>query len=268
MNVTRIAILGVAAIAAVGVALLVRGMLGGPTDVVETAEPEFEIVQVLVATDRVEPGRVLTVDSVRWEEWPSTSITDELITQEAHPEIAEFIEGAVARAPLLAGEPITEAKIVRTGNGSFLSATLSPGKRAVAIPVSAETGAGGFVLPNDRVDVILTQEIEGGATTAYRTETIVTDIRVLAIDQTFRKEDGVDFFVASTATLELAPAEAEVIAQAQASGTLSLALRSLGDEMAVGADASSLRSGNAVNVVRYGVSRPGEVGLLTGGRAQ
>ncbi|MEY4878946.1 MAG: hypothetical protein RJB62_415 [Pseudomonadota bacterium] len=268
MNVTRIAVLGVAAIAAVGAALLVRGMLGGNQDVEATVEPEFQIVEVMVATDRIEPGRVLTVDQVRWEEWPSTAISDELITQEAHPEIAEFIVGAVARAPLIEGEPITEAKIVRTGNGTFLSATLGPGKRAVSIPISAQTGAGGFVLPNDRVDVILTREISGGEVTSYRSDTIVRDIRVLAIDQTFRKEDGVEFLVASTATLELAPSEAELIAQAQSSGELSLALRGLGDEIILDEGASSLRSGTGVNVLRYGVARAGEVGLITGGRAQ
>ncbi len=267
MNVTRIAVLGVAAIAAGAAAFMARGMLGGGPDVAEVEQPEFEIVEVMVATDRIEPGRVLTVESVRWEQWPSTAITDELITQEANPEIATFIEGAVARAPLIAGEPITEAKIVRTGTGSFLSATLSPGKRAVAVPVSAQTSAGGFVLPNDRVDVILTQEVEGGNTTGFRSETILNDIRVLAIDQTFRKEDGVESFVASTATLELAPYESELISQAQSTGTLSLALRGLGDELDAD-EGNAVRPGGPVNVLRYGVVRGGEANLTTGGRAQ
>jgi pilus assembly protein CpaB len=265
MNVTRIAVLFVAAIAAIGAALMARGMMGGG-EANEAAEtPQIEIVQVLVATDRIEPGRSLTVDMVRWEEWPSTSVTDELVTEEANPDLTVFLEGAVARAPLLAGEPVTEAKLVRTGNGTFLSATLAPGKRAVAVPVSAESTAGGLVLPNDRVDVILTLELEGeDGTTNYSSDTLLRDIRLLAIDQTFTKDDGTTFFVGSTATLELTPMQTEMVAQAESMGTLSLALRSLGDEE-LAEDAGAFVSG-AVNVVRFGVTRMGEAGV--GGAAQ
>jgi len=265
MNVTRIAVLVVAAVAAIGAALMARGMMGGGEANVVAEVPQIEIVQVLVAGDRIEPGRSLTIDMVRWEEWPSNSVTDELVTEEANPDLTVFLEGAVARAPLLAGEPVTEAKLVRTGNGTFLSATLAPGKRAVAVPVSAESTAGGLVLPNDRVDVILTLEQRADTgTTNYSSDTLLRDIRVLAIDQTFTKDDGTAFFVGSTATLELTPMQTEIIAQAESMGTLSLALRSLGDEE-LAEDTGGFVSG-AVNVVRYGVTRMGEAGV--GGAAQ
>jgi pilus assembly protein CpaB len=269
MNVMRIAILGFAAIAAGAAALLVRGVLGGGTENAEATipVPQVEIVEVLVAADRIEPGRVLTEETVRWTEWPSTSLAPELVTRETHPEISDFITDAVARAPMLSGEPITEEKIARVGSGSFMAATIAPGKRAVSIPVSAESGAGGFILPNDRVDVILTRELGSDDVPLFRADAILYDVRVLAIDQVLRQEEEQEFVVAQTATLELAPSESELIAQAEATGTLSLALRGLGDDALVaGGGASSLGdTGGAVTVLRYGRARQGERSLITGG---
>jgi pilus assembly protein CpaB len=268
MNITRIAILGVAALAAGGAALLARGILGGgaPDVQAEVPEPQFEIIHVLVAAENVEPGRTLTVDSVRWEEWPDTNASDELITRDAYPEMKDFIEGAVSRAPLIGGEPITENKIVHADSGSFMSATLVDGMRAVSIPISAESGAGGFILPNDRVDVILTREMNDQDITVFESNTILDDVRVLAIDQVIRQEDDQEFVVANTATLELRPNQSVLLARAQAAGELSLALRGLGD--ATVSDRSSLGQGASVTVLRYGVSRSGERNIIVGSGIQ
>ena len=269
MNVMRIAILGVAAIAAGAAALLVRGLIGGGTPEVQANIPDpIEVVEVLVASERIEPGRVLQSGSVRWEEWPDTSVAPELVTSDAYPDIDEFLEDAVARAPLIAGEPITEQKIARVGSGTFMAANLSPGMRAVSIPVSAESGAGGFILPNDRVDVILTRELaetpEGEP--VFQASTILTDVRVLAIDQVLRQEEDQEYVVARTATLETSPGQSELIAQAQASGILSLALRGLGDDAiaATGGSAGFGEQGGGVTVLRYGIARGGERNLTTG----
>ena len=268
MNITRIAILGVAAVAAIGAAVLVRGILGGGTPEVqaEVPEPQFEIINVLVAAESVEPGRILDVDSVRWEEWPDTNVSNELITQDDYPDLEDFIGGAVSRAPLIAGEPITEMKIVRADSGSFMSATLGDGMRAVSIPISAESGAGGFILPNDRVDVILTRELGDEDEAAFQSDTILDDVRVLAIDQVIRQEDDQEYVVANTATLELSPWQSVLLAQAQATGELSLALRGLGDATVAGV--SSLGQNSNVTVLRYGFERGGERNLIVGSGVQ
>lgn len=270
MNVMRIAILGVAAIAAGAAAFLVRGILGGGTPEVQANVPEpIAVVQVLVANDRIEPGRLLTADTVRWEDWPDTVASTELITQEDHPDLDEFLKDAVTRSPLLAGEPITETKIAHVGSGTFMAATLAPGKRAVSIPISAESGAGGFILPNDRVDVILTRELaqDQDGQDVYEARTILLDVRVLAIDQTVRQDEEQESVVARTATLELDPTQSELISQAQATGTLSLALRGLGDNtLAVGGGTIPFGGGGeeAMTVFRYGIARGGERNLTTG----
>jgi len=268
MNIVRIGILGIAALAAGAVALLVRGIVGGGTSDVQANVPDlqFEIAQVLVASQSVEPGRILTIDSVRWAQWPDNGLEPGLITRDVHPDLEEFIEGSVSRAPLISGEPITEDKIVRSDSASFMAATLADGKRAVSIPISAESGAGGFILPNDRVDVILTRELENEVERTYRAQTLLNDVRVLAIDQVLRQEDDQEYVVANTATLELSLNQSELLAQAQASGELSLALRGLGDD-AVISDVG-LRQGDDVIVLRYGVVRGGEKNLIVGSGGQ
>ena len=267
MNITRIAILGVAAIAAGAAALLVRGMLGGGTPQVAASQPVVSTTEVLVAARPIEAGRALDAESVRWAAWPTSALSGELLTKEAHPELEKVVEGAVTRAPLVEGEPLTETKYVRAENASFMAATLTPGTRAVSIPVSAETGAGGFILPNDRVDVILTRErpslLNAGGPPDIETVTILRDVRVLGIDQILKQEDDQQAVVAKTATLEVTPAEAELVAQADALGTLSIALRALGDDVeVVGGGLSSLerpQAGRSVTIFRYGL------GSSTGG---
>ena len=162
----------------------------------------------------------------------------------------------------MVGEPIREAKLIKGNNAGFLAAMLPAGKRAISTEISPETGAGGFILPNDRVDVILTRrdrEAEKrGRVDVHVSEVILSDVRVLAIDQTVQEKDGQKVVVGKTATLELGPRQAETLALSRQLGTLTLALRSLADanrQTPEDDDAEgSNRRAKEMNMVRYGVT--------------
>jgi len=270
MNVTRIAILSVAAIAAGAAALLVRGMLGGGTAVVEaSAPPPPAVTEVLVASKSVAPGRVLEVDAVRWEAWPNGSVLDTFVTKTQQPDMGKAIEGMVVRSPLVIGQPITNANVVHTDAKGFMAATVTPGMRAIATPINVDSGVGGFLLPNDRVDIILTHDVSNGeGPKMFQADTILRDVRLLAIDQTSQPMDDEQTQVGKTATLELTPAQAELLQMAHAAGTLTLTLRSLGDSTdQTLASIPGMRAGkapNAFTVIRYGVVRGADT--LAGGR--
>jgi pilus assembly protein CpaB len=263
MNVNRIAILGAAAIAAGAAAFLVRGMLGGGTSQSEASIPatNYATVDVLVAGSDIDAGKPLTVNDVRWQAWPKNALAPAYTTRASQPDINKAVEGSVVRAPLFSGEPITAAKVIKAQNASFMSATLTPGRRAVSIKVEAETTAGGFILPNDRVDVVQTREVGARGDHNFQSITILRDIRVLAIDQTAKPDQNTQSAVGKTATLELDEGQAELIAQAQAAGTLSLTLRALGDVETALRDENQGRArvSGTVNVIRYGVARGSSV---------
>lgn len=256
MNVRRIAILGVAAAAAIAAALLARNMLGGGTPEV-SAQPNVQTTDVMVASVDVTPGQSLDGGNLRWQPWPRDSLSSTLITRDLHPDGIAGMVGAVARSSLLAGEPITENKVAHIGQAGFMSAMIEPGKRAVSMPISAKTGAGGFILPNDRVDIILTRQASGSGRN-FHVETVLRDIRVLAIDQTIKEEKDKQSAIGDTATLELLPEQAEIVALAQAQGVLSLALRGLAESANAKLDEESNTWGKrngSVEVIRYGVAR-------------
>ena len=257
MNVMRIAILGVAAIAAGAAALLVRGMLGGGTAATQAAAPAVAITtDVLVASRDIVPGHVLSADLVRWDPWPKSAVSSTLVTKEKQPDISKAIAGAVVRAPLIAGQPITDANIVHAGAAGFLAATLTPGMRAIGMTVTPQTSAGGFILPNDRVDVVLTRELPGsGSPKQYESETILQDVRVLAVDQTSHQEKDQQSVVGKTATLEMTPYQAELVAHAEQSGVLSLTLRALGD------------SSGDPTIGNVGRARPAQVAAQSGDKS-
>lgn len=226
MKVVRIAVILVALIAGL-VAMVLAQSLGGSNDVVEVAEvetPDIELVEVLTATSGISLGTSLTAEHFSWQQWPAAAATAGYIRRGERPEADSELVGAVARSSFLAGEPITDGKIAIAGKG-FMSSILPKGYRAFATRISAETSAGGFILPKDKVDVILTEEGDKGVAS----ETILQNVRVLAIDQTFEEQDGEMVVVGETATLELLPSQSEVLASAQQQGTLSLVLRSLED---------------------------------------
>ncbi|WP_071795162.1 Flp pilus assembly protein CpaB [Natronohydrobacter thiooxidans] len=193
----------------------------------EEAEPIPRMTEVLVASTDLATGTLVNPNALRWQAWPEAALNPAFITREHRPDAVQDIDGLVVRSGLLAGEPIHDARLSAADAGA-LSVMLAPGKRAVAVRVSAENSAGGFVLPNDRVDILLTtaQTNSGGRSNATST-VILKNVKVLAVDQ---MSDGVnEAVVGKTATLELTPAEVEILTAAEASGALSLALRSLSD---------------------------------------
>lgn len=267
MNTKRALVLAGAFVAAIVVALVVSRMLGGRTQTATAIPaPRIAMREVLVAASNITPGTALTPASVRWQAWPRSSTDSSFITQESNPDIAKIVTGAVTRAPLVSGEPLSAAKFVQHAQGTgYMAATVTPGMRAISIPITTETGAGGFILPNDRVDVIATQPLSEQH--HFRSRTLLSDIRVLAVDQTYEQKDQ-KTVLAKTATLELTPTQAEVVERAQAAGTISLALRPLAEAdnstndasktaaKALAGAAQQVHQDGEVDVIRYGSERP------------
>jgi pilus assembly protein CpaB len=185
-------------------------------------------VNVLVADANLPIGARLNDKSIHWMAWPQSGIVKGLITQNERPDAIKDMNGAIVRLPIFEGEPIREEKVA-DANSRTLSSLLPTGKRAVATEISVATGAGGFILPNDRVDVIMVRK--GTDIQKFQTETVLSNVRVLAIDQQIQeKDDGTKAVVGTTATLELTPDQTKVLAVAQQmADKLSLALRSVAD---------------------------------------
>jgi pilus assembly protein CpaB len=266
MNLTRILIL-VGALCAAGVAaFLARGLIGGGQNQAEAA-PNLQLTEIVVAAHAIEVGTKIMPGDLKWQGWPKTALDPSFITKEAQPQaLEENSEGSVARMALVSGEPITGNKVIKAEGAGFLAAVLTPGKRAVGVKLTAERGAGGFILPNDRVDVIMTRKLgnDQAGVAQYRAATVLRDVRVLAVDQTSQEEGESKSIVGKTATLELSAQQAEVIALAEAVGDLSLSLRSLtsADEPADDEELSKAfgnedsGSGQQITVMRYGI--PGQ----------
>jgi len=260
MNTRRLVVLLLAAGAAGVVALMVRSFIGGGSKQAEaTLTPApVAITQVLVASTRLEPGQSLTEGQVRWQQWPSNSVDPGFIMKSGGMSAAAAVEGTVVRAPIVEGEPVTYAKIVKSEAAGFMAATLAPGMRAVSISVSVASVAGGFILPNDRIDLICTVVADSPKRALSRA--VLSNVRVLAIDQAFDGKNQKAVSDVKTATLELSPKQAEIVQMAQAMGTLSLALRSLGDNEAVASNGkpgsrTDDEGSNFVSVIRYGSAR-------------
>lgn len=229
MKPARIIILSVAVVAA-GLAGMIAMNLASTPQVVEKAEAIIQkepTINVLVSAANLPVGSRLNPDSVRWVAWPQGSVTQGYVTQDARPDAMTELTGSIVRLPMFEGEPVRPEKVVDS-NTSIMSALLPSGKRAVATEISVATGAGGFVLPNDRVDVIMVRKGDAGS---FQTENVLNNVRVLAIDQQIREgEDGVASVVGATATLELTPDQARIITVAQQmADRLTLSLRSVSD---------------------------------------
>ena len=259
MNTQRIIVLGFALVAAGGAAFLVRGMLGGGTPAVQAkVAPPMAMSEVLVASTNLSPGQALTAEQVRWEKWPSSSVDPSFITHASEGDAEHFVKGTVVRMMILPGQPITNAAIVHGDASGFMAATLGEGMRAISIAISTDSGAGGFILPNDRVDVILTRKANGSGGRGSA-KTILSNLRVLAVDQTFSQEKDTRTVVGKTATVEVSPEQAEVISAAGMSGSLALALRPLSEASAAGPNDKARKRSAAtyngvVSVIRYGMA--------------
>jgi len=263
MNVLRIVILIVAALAAVVAAVLVRGAM--QTEAPPPAAPAAEApatVRVLAARSELRRGERITRDKVHWVDWPQDLVTPDLVTDRREPNAVDRFEGGIVREQIARGEPMREARVVLAAGGAgVMSAVLTAGYRAVAVPISPEAAAGGFILPNDRVDVLVTYSPNGGR---LRSDVLVENVRVLAIDQEYDDEDDRGAFVGETATLELTPQQARSVAVAIGEGEISLILRSVADSAGgpVASGSPEDDSGQrAVRVVRYG----NETSVFVGG---
>lgn len=261
MNTARIVVLVIALGAGGVAAYLASGFDNKPAPVLPVAE-KLPTVEVLVAKNDIQLGQAVKPEDLQWQTWPAATASNAFIRRDNRPEAQTQIAGSIARVPLMQGEPIREQKLVKAEGSGFMAAILPSGMRAVSTEISAETGAGGFILPNDRVDIVLTRRLKNpdtngptGGNDLILSEVILTNIRVLAIDQAPKEKDGQNAVVGKTVTLELKPDQVAALSAARQGGTLTLALRSIVDANAIDLkldDQTAKRSGG-VNVIRYGV---------------
>src|SRR6476646_3084008 len=234
MNTARIVVLTIA-IGAGGVAAYLASGSEKEAAAPAAAVQQIPTMDVLIAKDDINLGQTVSAESLQWQTWTESSSSGSFIRKKDRPEAIKEIVGSIARAPFIAGEPIREQKLVKANGSGFMAAILPSGMRAVSTEISAETGAGGFILPNDRVDVVLSKrerrqgEEGGGPPEIISSQVILSNVRVLAIDQAPKEKEGQNAVLGKTATLELKPEEVQTLAKARMSGTLSLALRSIAD---------------------------------------
>jgi pilus assembly protein CpaB len=253
----RILVLFIALSAGGGAAWLALSARATPEAVAVVAPPPppLPTQEVLIAAADLPQGQAVTAESFRWQTWPEQSVTGAFISKTARPDAAEKLAGLMVRSRFVAGEPIREDKLAPANSG-FLSAMLSAGKRAVAVRVSAESSAGGFILPGDRVDVLQTQTLADPQKTKV-SRTILKNVTVMAVDQIVdeaaKKDSGKQTAViAKTATLELDPAQAEIIIAAEAAGMLALVLRSVADNAEVVSPVLVQQTRQTVRIFRGG----------------
>ncbi len=259
MNTARIVVLTIAVGAGGIAAYLASGSDNKPPPVAPVAQ--LQTVDVLIAKTDIGLGQTVTPEDLQWQTWPAATASNSFIRRNERPDATTQIAGSIARAPFIAGEPIREPKLVKAAGSGFMAAILPSGMRAVSTEISPETGAGGFILPNDRVDVILSKREKNpdrtGPADVINSEIILANVRVLAIDQAPKEKEGQNNVLGKTVTLELKPEQTETLARARQSGTLSLALRSIADLNAVETRSDDApKRGDSVNVVRFGVSSP------------
>jgi pilus assembly protein CpaB len=228
----QIALLGVAVLTCVGAIFFLK--MGAsrrtPAPIVQAARPSEE--QVLVANRDLPAGTAVADSDVSWVQWPQSSLPAGIFRKSENPAAKEELRSSVVRLPIFRGEPLRRERL---NKGSAMASILSPGRRAVAIDVTPQgaNAAGGFILPNDRVDVIRTfrdqaRTRERGMD-VFGTEPLVANVRVLAMGQTLETKNGETVVAGVTATLELNPHQAELIILGQRTGQLALALRASAD---------------------------------------
>src|SRR6476646_4322303 len=216
MNTARIVVLTIA-VGAGGIAAYLASGSGKRPPALPVAQLQTE--DVLVAKSDIGLGQSVTPGDLQWQAWPAATASNSFIRRNERPDATTQIAGSITRAPFIAGEPIREPKLVKANGSGFMAAILPTGMRAISTEISPETGAGGFILPNDRVDVILSRH-EKNATRSNAPDTVVSEVilpnvRVLAIDQAPKEKDGQNTVVGKTVTLELRPEQAETLARSR-----------------------------------------------------
>jgi pilus assembly protein CpaB len=256
MNTARIVVLAIAIGAGGIAAYLASGSDSKPPPAAPVVQ--LQTTDVLVAKSEIALGQALKPEDLQWQTWPASTASSSFIRRTERPDAPNQIAGWLARAPFIAGEPIREQKLVKADGSGFMAAILPTGMRAVSTEISPETGAGGFILPNDRVDVLLTRRVKNQEHPEQPdisvSEIILTNIRVLAIDQAPKEKDGQTTVVGKTVTLELRPDQTATLTAARQAGTLSLALRSIADAKMVENTDDRAKRSDSVNIVRFGIA--------------
>jgi len=264
MGAVRITILVVAAIAALILMVIVGRLISHkPAPPPVAAAPVKPTTNVVVAAHDLTIGERVTAQDLKWQPWPADALNPSFVTDgqstvappagtgaavanQTGKVAAEAVNavtgghspmdalfGAIVKTPVLANEPVTSAKLVRGGEGGFMSVVLKPGMRAIAMPVDVKTDAGGFILPGDRVDVLQARQVDmpgSNGQKPYVVQTILHNIRILAIDQNAQApKNGAQSAIGTVATIEVSPADAEAVTLAKAQGEMTLTLRSYAD---------------------------------------
>ncbi len=258
----RAQVIGIAVAGTAGLLafIMVQSLVSQP-QVEKTVEVQVKSTDVLVARADIGLGQVANESLLRWQSWPVAAAAPGSLTRAHDPNAISELSGAIARSPIMAGEPVTSQKLVKAGQGGVLAAILPAGMRAISTKIKDETAVGRLILPNDRVDVILTQRTRGrNGQEDYVADTLFRNVRVLAIGQQIDSKEGKKTAegAATTATLELTAGQAEDLALANSKGEISLSLRSISDLDAEGkgplaGDAlNKPKNSNAIRVLRYG----------------
>lgn len=299
MKTSRYVVLGIAGFAGILLFFLVHGMMSGKATrpaAATVVAPPVQTVRVLIAAHYIKGGSRLGDADLQWQDWPVNTLNPAYIVDGARPgstaagteEAArkaggiqaataaagdaarhvltpgakEAYIGGVARQDILANTPITDSQVVRSDEGGFMAVMLQPGMRAMAVQVSVENTAGGFILPGDRVDIMATHQApKTGGGTNDSVQSVLRNIRVLAIDQQVQTQKDKQSVIGATATLEVTPADGQALTLAKASGTLSLMLRSYADSDGPSGVVANGSPSAAQDVVH--VFRPGQVTDVT-----
>jgi pilus assembly protein CpaB len=251
MKFARYAVLGIALTAGVIAARLVSNS-AKPVQV-ETLKPEPpRFVDVLVARRDIPAGTSLSEADFQWQEWPSDHANGRYVKRSGTNDVARQLTGSISRIGLVQGEPLRREALIDPNQTSYMAALLKPGMRAVSAEISPATGAGGFILPNDRVDVILVGNDKRTGGDGYWSKTVLTNVRVLAIDQSLKEGAGHRAVVGKIATFELNGEDAETLSLAKRLGTIFLALRSVDDNGRTDETLGDDRRSETVSFLRLG----------------
>jgi pilus assembly protein CpaB len=262
MKAARLVVLGVA-VAAGGIAAFLAASNKEPAPPPPPPQAALETVEVLVAKSDLTRGQVVAASDIGWQTWPAAAANSSFIKKSEQPNAMDQFVGAIVRVGMVAGDPIRGPYVVMAKGSGFMAAVLPVGMRAAAVDIAPDTSAGGFILPDDRVDVLLTRRDKDAekqtGVEKYVSDTILRNIRVLAIDQTIDDKNSNKTLLGKTATLELTQPQAEMLSLSRQVGTVSLVLRSIRDSKttAEGVGDTSRDESGAINTVRFGVSTLG-----------